>query len=192
MADILGMDPARIERLRSPDRLIHFEPARIWDIVAAPDGPIIDIGSGVGFLTLPFARHLPQVTVYGCDILEGMVQLLSESAAEEGLENVRALHMAPAAVPLPEACAALVCMAQVHHELDDPDALLTECYRLLRPQATVVIIDWKDEENGKSPPPGRRVPEAVIRAQLERAGFVQFASHEVYQFHGFLTAVKPS
>jgi hypothetical protein len=31
MADQYGMDPARIGRLRSPERLEYFDPDRIWD-----------------------------------------------------------------------------------------------------------------------------------------------------------------
>jgi len=191
MADTFGMDPARIERLRSPDRLTYFDPERIWDVLSPPSGPVIDIGSGVGFLTLAFARRWPKVTIYGCDILEGMVRLLEESARDEGLSNLQCIMMQPAAIALPAESAALVCMAQVHHELDDPDALLNECYRLLRPDGQILIIDWKDEENGKSPPVGRRVPEATIRAQLQRAGFNQLEAHSVYEFHGFVTALKP-
>jgi 2-polyprenyl-3-methyl-5-hydroxy-6-metoxy-1,4-benzoquinol methylase len=191
MSDLLGMDPGRIERLRSPERLTDFDPERVWDVVTEPDGPIVDIGCGVGFLTLPFARRLPAVSVYGCDVLQGMVGLLEESARAEGLTNLRAQLITSAGIGLPNDFAALVCMAQVHHELDDPDALLAQCYQLMCPGGAIVIIDWKDEENGKSPAVGRRVPEATIRGQLERAGFGQFASHEIYKFHGFLTATKP-
>ena len=154
MADLYGMDPARIERLRSPDRWVYFDPERIWEVLSRPSGPVIDIGCAVGFLTLPFARRWPQVTVYGCDVLEGMVRLLEESARNEGLSNLHSITMEPADIALPGASAALICMAQVHHELDDPDALLSECYRLLRPGGQILIIDWKDEDNGKSPGAG--------------------------------------
>ena len=192
MSDLLGMDPARIERLRSPDRLVHFDPERVWEVLTEPDGPVVDIGCGVGFLTLPFARRLAQVPVYGCDVLEGMVGLLQDAARQQQLENLHSLHMEPARIDLADDSAALVCMAQVHHELDDPDSLLTESHRLLRPGGVIAIIDWKDEDNGKSPPAGRRVPESVIQAQLERAGFGQFSSHGLYEFHRFLTAKKPA
>jgi hypothetical protein len=58
---------------------------------------------------------------------------------------------------------------------------------LLRPGGTVAIIDWKDEENGKSPAAGRRVPVATMRAQLEGAGFSDLHEHDVYEFHTFMT-----
>lgn len=189
MADTLGMDPARIERLRSPDRLEYFDPALIWPVLdPAPDCMLIDIGAGVGFLTLPFAARYPDARVHGCDILDGMIALLREDAAARGLGNLVAMTMAPGAIDLPDGYADIIVMAQLHHELDDPDSLLAECKRLLRAGGTVAIVDWKDEDNGKSPPPGRRVPEARIQAQLEQAGFGGVRHHDIYQYHNFLTA----
>ena len=65
MADSLGMDPARIERLRSPERLEYFHPDRIWEVLnPAPDCTLIDIGAGPGYLTLPFAERFPRAKAY--------------------------------------------------------------------------------------------------------------------------------
>ncbi len=133
MADTLGMDPTRIERLRSPERLEYFHPDQIWELLKpAPGCTLIDIGAGVGFLTLSFAERFPQAKAYGCDILEGMVDLLREDAAERGLDNLVVLLMAPNAIDLPDNSADFIVMGQLHHELDAPEPLLTECKRLLK------------------------------------------------------------
>jgi SAM-dependent methyltransferase len=188
MADRLGMDPARIARLRDPVRLETFDPARIWEVLdPTPPFTLVDIGTGVGYLSLPFAERYPQAKIYGCDILEGMIELLREDAAARGLDNLEALLMAPNAIDLPDGAADLITMAQVHHELDEPEPLLAECKRLLAPGGTIVIVDWKDEDNAQGPKPGRRVPEATIRAQMDAAGFSDIQSHDVYRQHAFLT-----
>ena len=193
MVDLYGMDPARIERLRSPERLEYFDPAKIWDALDPdPSVTLVDIGSGVGFVTLPFARRYPQATAVGCDILEGMVALLKDAASEEGLGNVDVRHMEPGVVPLDADSADIVVMAQVHHELDAPAPLLADCARILRPGGTIAIVDWKDEDNGKSPAAGRRVPPDRIRAELTDAGFRDIQSHEIYTFHTFLSATLPA
>ncbi len=188
MADMLGMDPARIGRLRSADRLEYFDPAKIWQVLRpGPDCTLIDIGAGVGFISLPFARAYPNAKVHGCDILDGMVGLLAADAAAQGLDNLDARLMQPAAIDLPDQCADFIVMAQLHHELDAPEPLMAECHRLLAPGGTIAIVDWKDEENGKSPAKGRRVPETSIRAHLRGAGFSDIQSHDIYEFHGFVT-----
>ncbi|NKB58579.1 MAG: methyltransferase domain-containing protein [Alphaproteobacteria bacterium] len=189
MADTLGMDPARIERLRSPERLEYFHPDRIWEVLKpAPGCTLVDIGAGVGFLTLPFAERFPQAKAYGCDILEGMVGLLRQDAAERGHGNLEALLMAPNSIDLPDNSADFITMGQLHHELDAPEPLMAECKRLLKPGGTIAIIDWADADNGKSPPVGRRVPVAVMRAQLKGVGFTGVDTHDVYEFHTFMTA----
>ena len=190
MADMLGMDPARIERLRSPERLEYFHPDKIWEVLKpAPDCTLIDIGAGVGFLTLPFAERFPQAKAYGADILEGMVGLLREDAAERGLGNLETTLMAPNAVDLPDDSADFIVMGQLHHELDEPEPLMAECKRLLKPGGTIAIVDWADADNGKSPPAGRRVPVATMQTQLEGAGFSRIETHGVYEFHTFMTGV---
>lgn len=190
MADLLGMDPGRIERLRSPERLTYLDPERVWEVLAPVEaGAIVDIGAGVGFLALPFARRFPRSIVYACDILEGMLGLLAEAASAEGLNNLRTRLMEPSHVPFPEAGVDLVVMAQVHHELDDAPALLAECHRLLVPKGTLAIIDWKDEDNDICPPGGRRVPAPVIMEQMGSAGFVDVKAHDIFRYHNFLTGI---
>ena len=191
MADLLGMDPARIERLRSPERLAYFDPAKIWQVLnPGQNSTVLDIGAGVGYVTLPFAKNYPSAKVYGCDILEGMVGLLARDATDLGLANLETILMQPNCVPLPDGMADVIVMAQLHHELDEPEALMAECHRLLNSSGTVAVVDWTDEDNGRSPAKGRRVPEATIRAQLSGAGFKDLGSHQVYEFHQFITGQK--
>ena len=188
MADLLGMDPARIERLRSPERLAYFDPAKIWQVLnPGQNSTVLDIGAGVGYVTLSFAKDYPSAKVYGCDILEGMVGLLARDVVEKGLTNLETILMQPNFVPLPDSTADIIVMAQLHHELDEPEALMAECYRLLNAGGTVAVVDWTDEDNGRSPAKGRRVPEATIRAHLTVAGFEDLISHQVYEFHQFIT-----
>jgi ubiquinone/menaquinone biosynthesis C-methylase UbiE len=188
LADTMGMDPARIERLRSAERLDYFHPDRIWEVLKpTSDCTLVDIGAGVGFLTLPFAERFPDAKAYGCDILEGMVGLLREDAATRGLDNLKPILMSPNAIGLPDDSADFIVMGQLHHELDKPEPLMAECKRLLKPGGTIAIIDWADADNGKSPPVGRRVPVATMRGQLEGAGFTDIETHDVYEFHTFMT-----
>ena len=188
MADLLGMDPARIERLRSPERLAYFDPAKIWQVLnPGQNSTVLDIGAGVGYVTLPFAKNYPSAKVYGCDILEGLVGLLARDATDRGLANLETILMQPNCVPLPDGIADVIVMAQLHHELDEPEALMAECHRLLNTSGTVAVVDWTDEDNGRSPAKGRRVPEATIRSHLSGAGFKDLGSHQVYEFHQFIT-----
>jgi ubiquinone/menaquinone biosynthesis C-methylase UbiE len=185
------MDPARVERLRDPKRLETLPPDVVWEVLPpVEEGAIVDIGAGVGYLALPFARRFPRARIVACDILEGMLELLGEAAREEGLANVETVLMEETRVPVEDGAADLVIMAQVHHELNDPEALLKDCHRLLKPGGRLAIIDWKGEETGKGPTRERRVPEAAIEAHIAGAGYREITRHPRFIHHSFFTAVK--
>lgn len=191
MPDLLGLDPARIERLRDPARYQSVDPQRLWEVLEAPQtGTIVDVGAGVGFVTLPFAERFRDVQVIACDVLEGMLNGLAEDAASRGLDNVSTAWMAShSTLPLADDTAELVVMLQVHHELDDAPGLLADCARVLRPGGCIAIVDWKDEELDGVPPAGRRVAAETIMAQLRDAGFAEPSSHALYSHHSAITSV---
>ena len=186
-----AVDMKRVGRLRNPERLHEVNPERVWEVLApVEEGTIVDIGAGVGFVTLPFARRFPRARVLACDIIPGMLELLGEAARAEGLGNIEMVKMEEARVPLPDSSADLIIMLQVHHELSDPPPLLADCHRLLKSGGTLAIIDWKGEDPEKGTPLEGRVPEGVIREQLAAAGFTHIAGHPIYERHNFLTAGK--
>ncbi|NKC16421.1 MAG: methyltransferase domain-containing protein [Gammaproteobacteria bacterium] len=190
MVDLLGLDPARIARLRDPARYDLVDPSQLWTVVQKPDGgTVLDVGAGVGFVTFAFASELPSAHIVACDILPGMLDLLTEDAGQRDARNIECRVMpGPVDLPLADGEVAMVVMLQVHHELDEPEALLRECHRVLSPEGCLAIVDWKDEDIDGVPPAGRRVPLPVIREQLSRAGFTQIASHPLYTAHNCVTA----
>ncbi len=190
MPDLLKMDPQRIERLRDPKRLEQVNPERILEVATpAEDGAIVDVGAGVGFVSLPLARRFPERTVIGCDVLPGMLSLLTESAQEQGLSNLMTgLMSSPNELPLADGSAAMLVMLQVHHELDDAVSLLSDCRRVLCEGAPLVIVDWKDEDLPGMPSGGRRVAESIIVQDLADSGFKRINGHDLYPLHTALVA----
>ena len=188
MADVQKMDPARIARLRDPARLEVVDPLEILKAVKPMGlGPILDVGAGVGFATLPLARRLPERRIVAADVLGEMLELLASDAAAKGLGNIEiALMPGPAALPLPDDGASLALMVQVHHELDDAIGLLKECRRVLAPGAPIVLVDWKPDPDA---PGGRRVSQAEIAADLTAAGFSDPTAHDLYAVHSVTSAI---
>ncbi len=185
-------DVKKLDRLRDPDRLQSQNPEAIWSIVGGGQmRVVVDIGAGLGFFAIPFSRHLPQGRVIACDISAEMLSHLRDVLREEGVSNVEPLQSAEVAIPLPDGEADLVFMANLHHELDHPEASLAECRRLLRPGGRLAIVDWKPQETPTGPPAHIRIPEATVRRQLEAAGFADVQSSPILPYHYLLTATKP-
>lgn len=193
MADILKMDPNRIARLRDPARLERVDPEAFLSVVSPLDaGPILDVGAGVGYVSLPFARRFPDRRIVAVDILEGMLELLAEDAAAAGLANLETARMpGPAEIPVDAGAAAMLVMLQVHHELDDAVGLMRECRRTLAPGAPIVIVDWKDEDLPGIAKGGRRVSPSAIAKDLTDAGFVDIAAHDIYPLHSTTVGRAP-
>jgi SAM-dependent methyltransferase len=185
MADLLKMDPARIARLRDPQRLELVDPQQVLRVVGPVGaGPIVDVGAGVGFVSVPFAQRFADMQVIGCDILPGMLELLADIAKEQNLANLQTSLMTdPTSLALDDDVASMLIMLQVHHELDDALGLMWECSRVLTPGAPIVIIDWKNEDLPGLPSGGRRVDQSQIVQDLSASGFADVTCHDVYRVH---------
>ena len=182
-------NPALVERLRDPERLQFTNPDAVWAILATrPVTTLVDLGAGIGFFAIPFARKIPAGRVYACDTSAEMLAHLQAALAEQHVGNVTPLRSEEVRVPLPDHEADVVFMANLHHELDHPQESLRECLRLLKPGGTVAIVDWKPDPTPKGPPAEVRIPPETVRAQLMEAGFHAVASHPILPYHYFLTA----
>ena len=185
-------NPAKLAKLNHPDRYIRENPETIWKTLELDDPRVIvDIGAGTGFFAIPFSRHMPDGIVYACDIAEEMLQWLAENLPAALRNRIFPVKMEERSVPLASGLADLVLMVNLHHELEDAAAILSEARRLLKPGGKVAIVDWKDEPTGSGPPREIRLSEQTIRAQLNAAGFEQTRAHRILPCHHFLEARKP-
>jgi ubiquinone/menaquinone biosynthesis C-methylase UbiE len=185
-------DPKHIDKLNDPNRIKIQNPDLIWEKMALTDPRVlIDIGAGTGFFTLPFSDKMEDGRVYACDISDDMLSWMKDNFPEKYKSAVVPIKMDESAVPLSDDCADLVYMANLHHELEEPDGMMAETYRLLKPGGTLMIIDW-DEKAPFGPPLSIRVSEATIRSQMKTAGFENIRAYDDLPYNHFLVAGKPT
>ncbi len=184
-------DISRLERLRDPERLESMNPDKIWAALAL-ESPrvVIDLGVGIGFFAIPFARKMPEGTVYGCDLNPEMLKYLKAAIEQEGVGNLVPVQTAEVEVPLEDGLADALLMVNLHHELDYRERTLTECKRLLRDGGRIAIVDWKPIETEHGPPVHVRIAEAQVEAELDATGFRTVVRHEVLANQYVLTATK--
>jgi SAM-dependent methyltransferase len=94
-------------------------------------------------------------------------------------------------VPLADGMADLVVMINVHHELARPDSIYAEAGRMLRGGGQLLVVDWAPVDTPKGPPLAVRISAEDAAAFLDRAGFVEPASHDGLPWHWMVTAVRP-
>jgi len=107
-----------------------------------PGQDVLDLGSGGGLDVLLSARRVaPGGTAYGLDMTDEMLQLAERNRAEAGIENATFIKGKIEDVPLPDASVDVVISNCVINLSTDKDAVLTEAFRVLRPQGRFAVSD---------------------------------------------------
>jgi SAM-dependent methyltransferase len=160
------------------------EYAAVRGFLAAPAGPLVDLGCGSGTHLRRFALELGALGVIGVDLSKPMLEEAIAQVREAGV----AVDFVRASVPpLPfvdRSLGAIVATGFMHF-VSDFDALLIEAARVLAPGGRLVASTF--ESSGILRPVHQQAglfprDEAVIRAAAQRAGFVNFERVRVAPF----------
>ncbi len=184
-------DLKKIGKLNDPSRLQRENPDLIWQVLALENPKIlVDIGAGTGFFASRFAWKLDCGKVYACDIEPVMIDWMKDHLPEVDEGTVIPLRMTERAVPLADGIADLVYMVNLHHELEDPEAIIREAFRLLKPGGKLAIVDWARSATPEGPPQQIRVAAETIRDQMAAGGFTEIAVHDELPYHSFIEGRK--
>jgi len=132
----------------------------------------VDVGCGQGFFTLPAARLVGnEGRVYGLDADSEAIRRLNEKAAKEKLKNFKLeVGMAEETV-FCDSCADIVFFGIVLHDFEDPNKVLSNAKKMLKPNGRLVDLDWKKEPMQLGPPLQIRFNEKKASDLIEAAGF---------------------
>lgn len=106
--------------------------------------PVLDVGTGRGLFAIALAGKAE--TVVSVDADESDRPLAEALVREAGLHNkIRFLNGDAAKLPFPDAHFGCVAMMDVLHHLTDPEAVLAEMARLVRPSGSIMLADFDEE-----------------------------------------------
>ena len=133
----LGRDTAEAERLRRQTTELHPLAAELLDRVGAAEGQsAIDVGCGPrGILELLAERVGPRGRVVGLEVDPVHVAMARELVTEQGLTNVEVIQADARHTGLPPASFDVAHARTVLVNVPDPEAVLAEMTRLVRPAA---------------------------------------------------------
>lgn len=164
-------NPQKLDKLNNPERLKEF-PADFIIQQTSLNNPkvIMDIGAGTALFSKSFAQKYSDCSVYACDISDIMIDWMKENIVHQ-YQNIIPVKMDENKTPLEDGIADFLFMVNLHHELDSPEKMLNECYRLLKPEGKIAISDWRKEETGHGPSLDIRYEPSQIIDQLNNIGF---------------------
>lgn len=162
------------------DRLLAHEEARgAWmapeallaEMIDRDDAVLVDVGAGIGYLTLPAAALLTRGKAVAVDREESLVAFTRGRAAERGLPNVEVLQGDAEALPLPDASADIVLFSTMLHDVADPHQALRQAHRVLRGDGRLLVLEFRPGAMEGGPPQELLFPPERLDAMLEAAGF---------------------
>lgn len=116
---------------------------------------VLDVGCGLGTLTVDFARHVPEGQAIGVDQNAGVLAKASAYATEQDVKNVEFASGSILALPFPDDTFDVTHVHQVLQHVADPVLALREMYRVTKPGGFVAAretdfqaIVWYPEMKG--------------------------------------------
>lgn len=111
-------------------------------VSALPEGRVLDIGTGPGYLPLELLRRNPSLSIDAIDLSPAMVRLARRNALREGLDELVRFQVGNAyRLPFPEDAFDMVVSTGVFHSWKHPERALNEAYRVLKLGGSCLIYD---------------------------------------------------
>jgi ubiquinone/menaquinone biosynthesis C-methylase UbiE len=134
------LDRPERQREERPDRAIAALQLR-------PGMNVAEIGAGTGYYALRIARQiLPWGTYYANDIQAAMLARLVTNAARLKLTNVQTVLGTQTDAKLPSGALDYVLMVDVYHELSEPQLMLRNIAKTLKPDGELVLVEFRKED----------------------------------------------
>ena len=138
---------------------------------------VADLGSGTGAYTLAAATMVgPTGKVYACDVQKDMLVRLQNEARDRGLSMVQTIHSnieAKMGTKLRDQSIDWVIVANVLFQSEDREGLATEIARILKPDGSVLLVDWTESFGNLGPHIKDIIP--------EQEAVTLFANHGLHQ-----------
>lgn len=148
---------------------------------------VADLGAGNGFFTIPAAGIVgDQGRVWAVDILEEALGQIASAARLARRKNIRTIRCdldQPGSCPITDLSCEFVLIGKVLSQLQHPERLVREAWRLLRTGGFVLLVEWKKGAGGLGPAQEKRLPQEQIEGYFTKQGFKLDGSLETDPYH---------
>ena len=136
------------EWLERAERIAEEQPERVLDAMGLRPGDVVaDVGCGSGYFARRMARRVqPGGTVYCQDIQPEMLDIMRGHAAREGVRGIEAVLGTPTDPRLPSGAIDWIIIADVYHEMSDPEPMLAGIREALAPGGRVALLEYRVED----------------------------------------------
>ena len=171
IAPVMGAGGA--DWLDRNERESEEHPDEALDALHLKPGMVVaDVGAGTGFMSLRMARRVgPRGKVYAEDIQPEMLRRLRRNADKARFTNIEAVLGTETDPKLPAGQIDLILMADVYHELSQPQKMLRRMREALKPDGRLVLLEYRKEDPSIPIKPEHKMSVQEVKIELEAEGF---------------------
>ncbi len=160
-----------IEKFDGADRDDWQKPNEVieaFDI--PPDAVVVEIGAGTGYFAVRLAEHLKDGRIIAYEQAPKMADYLKDRIDKLGFSNVDVRMTEQDGSLVLEKPADLIFSVDVYHHIQDRAAYFANVRRHFKTNSVLVVID-RTEEEVEGQPTGHRIPSAIVKEEMQEAGF---------------------
>jgi ubiquinone/menaquinone biosynthesis C-methylase UbiE len=153
-----------------------LNPIAILTHIGVKEGSVVaDLGcGGAGHFVLPAGRLVGEdTTVYAVDILKTVLNTVASKARLLGINNIKKvwsnLELSQATNIAPDSLD-FALLINVLFQSSNPEAMIKEAIRLLKPGGKLLIIDWSLAQKVFGPPVEKRIDAKKIQERAKVLG----------------------
>jgi SAM-dependent methyltransferase len=177
-----------------PEREAEELPDAMLDALEIQPGwTVADVGAGVGYTTMRLSPRVgPKGTVLATDIQPRMLRALESNAKVAKATNIKAILCTPTDTKLPTGAVDLALMVDVYHECSEPEAVLKDLLRALKPGGRLVLVEFRAEDPDIPIKPEHKMTVDQVRKEIEPRGFKFKVLHDFLPWQHIIVFEKPA
>lgn len=158
------------------------------EVALRPASMVGDLGcGGAGYFTLAAARLVgDQGQVYAVDILKTVLSSVASKARMQKLYNVKTIWSnleVLGATEIPSASLDYAFLINILFQSQKHEEIMREAHRLLKPQGSLVVIDWAKGSMALGPTEDDKIDIERIRTFARLIGFQEAKTFNAGQYH---------
>lgn len=179
--------------LQRPERARDEDPGLVVDSMAlAPDAVVADIGAGTGYFTFRIAPQVPDGRVFAVDIQPEMLDIMRDSMAAQGIDNVTPIKGTVRDPNLPADSVDAALMVDAYHEFSHPREMMRNLREALVPGGRVYLVEYRKEDPSIPIKPLHKMTEAQSKKEMRAVGLEWVETKEMLPRQHFMIFRKPA
>jgi len=167
--------------LERDERVAEEQPQRVLEAMGLEPGDVVaDIGCGSGYYARKIAPLVqPGGRVYCEDIQPEMLEIMQSRAAADDVDGIESILGTSTDPKLPDGELDWVIVADVYHEMSDPEPMLAGILQALAPGGRVALLEYRVEDGtGDSIKADHAMSVRQVLMEWQAAGFELEALHD--------------